>query len=86
MNTELKNMQHSFHTIVLVKGDIFANKCWFFAKKHADISKIKGVVVLKKGIFSENTCVYSCEIFKNQSQNSVKIHMPYFEISASLSN
>ena len=58
----------------------------FFCKKHTDISKIKGVVVLKKGIFSETTSVYSCEIFKNQSQNSVKIYIPYFEISASLSN
>ena len=36
----------------------FGKKYWFFAKKIADISKIKKVLVLK-GIFSQTTCVYT---------------------------
>ena len=44
---------HSSHTMTLSKGTIFA-------KKYADISKMKSVVVLK-GIFSETTdvCVHT---------------------------
>ena len=39
--------------VLLSKGTIFAKKCWLFEeKKNPDISKIKGVLVLK-GIFCE---------------------------------
>ena len=48
---ELKNFQHSSHTIALSKGIIFAKKC-LFLQKNADISKIKRIVV-PKGIFAE---------------------------------
>ena len=53
METELKNLQHSSHTIPLKKGTIFVKKMVIFAKK-ADISKIMGVLVLK-GIFSQTS-------------------------------
>ena len=47
----------------LSKGTILAKKHWFFAKKKADISKIKRALVLK-GIFSESMyeCVLTCQI------------------------
>ena len=38
--------------VLLSKGTIFAKKCWLFNKKNPDISKIKGVLVLK-GTFCE---------------------------------
>ena len=41
-----------FHTIALSKGSIFGKKA-VFLQKHAGVSKIKRVLVLK-GIFSEN--------------------------------
>ena len=55
---ELENFQHSSHTIDSSKGIIFVKICRFFAK-NADISKIKGVLLLKV-IFSEITyvCTY----------------------------
>ena len=33
--------------MALSKETIFAKKCWFFWKKKAHLSKIKGVLVLK---------------------------------------
>ena len=33
LKTELKNLQHSFHTIALSKGTIFTKKCNYFLKK-----------------------------------------------------
>ena len=55
--------KHSSHTIVLNKGIIFDKKWWFFCKKNADISKNKGVLVLKD-IFSKTTyvCVLTSQI------------------------
>ena len=47
METELKNLQHSSHTIPLKKGTIFVKKMVIFCK-------IKGVLVLK-GIFSQTS-------------------------------
>ena len=58
---ELKNLQHSFHTIPLSKGTIFDKKYYFFAKK-TDISKVKGVLVLKS-IISETK--YACAYVLN---------------------
>ena len=50
LKTELKSSRkHSYYTITLFKGTIFA-------KKNADINKIKRVLVLKE-IFSETTYV-----------------------------
>ena len=62
LEQSLKNLQHNSHTIALSKGTIFA-KNWYFFKKNADISKIKGTLVLK-GIFSETTyvCLLTCQI------------------------
>ena len=53
MKTELKNFQLISHTIVLTKGTVFVKKCRFFSK-NADISKIKGILILK-GVFSKTT-------------------------------
>ena len=49
IKAELKNLKDSLYTIALSKGTNFA-KNTDFSKKNADISKIKGVLVLK-GIF-----------------------------------
>ena len=51
--------QLTYHTIALSKGTIFVKKMLVFCKKKSNISKIKGVLVLK-GIFSETT--YVCVI------------------------
>ena len=57
-NRTKTNLQHSFHTIALGKGTIFAKKADFL-QKNADIKKIKRGLILK-GIFSETkyVCVY----------------------------
>ena len=62
MKTELKNLQHSSHAISLSKLAIFA-KMLIFAKKNADISNIKLVLVLA-GIFSKikYLCVLTYQI------------------------
>ena len=62
MKTELKNPQHSSHTITLSKSTIFA-KNTDFLQKNADISKIKWVLVLKI-MFSETTyvCLFTYQI------------------------
>ena len=52
LKTEVKNLYHSSHTITLSKGNIFDKKYGFFTIKNANISNIKGVLVLKI-IFSE---------------------------------
>ena len=62
--TELKNIWHSSHAIALSKYTIFDIKCWFFAKKNADISKIK--VLVLKGIVSETIYVF---VFTYQISN-----------------
>ena len=41
MKTELKNLQHSSHTIALSKVTIFDKKCWFISKKVLT-SKLRG--------------------------------------------
>ena len=58
LKIELKNLKHSFYSIDLSNGTIFAKKWWFFEekKKNAAISKIEGFLVLK-GIFFETSCV-----------------------------
>ena len=58
LQTELKYLQHSSHSIALSKGTIF-NKKHCFLQRNADISKIRRPLVLK-GIFSETTyvCTY----------------------------
>ena len=48
LKTELKNLEHSSHTIALSIGTIFTTIFNYFCKqKNADISKIKGALVLK---------------------------------------
>ena len=53
-----KKLQHSSHTIALSKGAILPENAHFL-QKNTDISKIKGILVLK-GTFSETTyvCVF----------------------------
>ena len=62
LKTELKNFQHSCHTITLSKSTIIAKNADFL-QENADISKIKGALVLKV-IFSETTygCVLTYQI------------------------
>ena len=55
-NRSSKSLTALIHTIALSKGTIFDKKMLSFCKSNADISKIKGVVVLK-GIFSETAYV-----------------------------
>ena len=63
LKTELKNLQHNFILLLWEKEPFLWKKYWFFAKKHADISKIKGALVLN-GIISETkyVCVLSHQI------------------------
>ena len=58
-----KSIYHSFHTIALSKGTIFAKKNADFWQKNAGISRIKRILALK-GIFSETTyvCVLTYQI------------------------
>ena len=41
LKTELKNLEHSSHTIALSKGTIFAKKCRFLAKNMV-ATKLRG--------------------------------------------
>ena len=61
--TQLKNLLNSSHIIALSKNTIPAKK-YCFLQKHAGISKIDGVLVLK-GVFSETTyvCVLAYQIW-----------------------
>ena len=62
LKTELKNLQHSPHTITLSKGTI-STKNADFLQKNADISRIKSALVLKI-ILSETeyVCVLTYQI------------------------
>ena len=61
MNTELKNLKHSSHTIALSKVNIFAKNADSFYKNNAYIIKIKRTLVLKS-IISETKyeCILTC--------------------------
>ena len=66
LRTELKNLQHNSQIIASSKGTIFAKNANFL-QKNADISKIKGVLVLKT-IFSETTCVCTSGFWHNSNE------------------
>ena len=59
----LTKTQNRTKTIALSKGTVFAKKMLIFLQKNADISKIKGVLVLK-GRISKSTykCLLSYQI------------------------
>ena len=65
----LKTFNTTLILLVWRKVLFLRKKCWFFAKKNAEINKIKEVLVLK-GTFSETT--YKCVLTYQNSANSNK--------------
>ena len=57
LETELKSLKHSSHTIALSKGTILAKKHWFFAKKMLTSAKLKRPT---RFIFWTYMCVITC--------------------------